>query len=955
MTRNTTANKQKCPTCECHFAPNVFSRHMSSCQRKADEQKSAKEFQQQQSGQSDTERSWDTGINTSTYPNEPMTLSEDAEYPIFFDFHENGDRLEEYDHVHAPEMNHLEHEPEPDDIKIEYHPSSGRPVKHMPFHEYGKQKDLCGIPVPSDLAPWKPWRSRIDFEVAKLALESSMSEDQINTLITILNCVSQGHDNFTLKDNKEIQKMWDLTAERSAKFQKAEIPVSFRNQEPETFELYHRPVWDWLQELVSDKALVSQMEWDAQQMYKYDHTTRTWKRFVEEAWSATSWWKIQNRLPPGAVPLCIVFYADKSKLSSFGTAKGYPVVLRCANLPMDIRNGNGKGGGRVVGWLPIVTDDAARSGKSDFADFKTIVWHESVRKIFESMVQHSKTGYTMVCGDHNRRSLYPCVLIGSSDFEEQCVICLTRGVQSLYPCVKCEIPHDALTDFDSEYPRRTAKDTVDIVNKALKLAQTSKGESEAVLKQHSLRPHINSFFRINNTDPHEAVSFDDLHFLDSGLWEDHILETHKWHIKNVGRDAAVIIDKRFQTFPRWPKLYHFESGISKLTFNDGSKNHDMSKIFLFAAHDVIRKDKDKAGYALLKATRHYINMIMYAGLNVHTSDTIAAGRASTKTFADTLNRYRTYPTGLDKNWNLVKLHYLRHCWDDIESKGVLRGMSTKPNEKFHGPLRKIYLRRTNFKDTAKQIVRIEHQSLVASQIQDAIDLIDASVRLNKPDEQDTFESPLNNTHISLGSKLMPPVSFAHLESTTPLLFSRLHIRVSDFLSDLLPLSHIPLPQGERIKFTANAVLVPYQSLKVSYESLETWRLTTDILRCNPSFHKRPRYDFMIFQSERGPVFAQLRYLFVCEVADRPYPIALIQAYRVLRSQSSHDKDLGLLRILREQHTELISIESIIRGAVAVPASESDPQKLDDMLVWDVLDGDMFLRIKRDFSGYTSGR
>lgn len=61
------------------------------------------------------------------------------------------------------------------------------------------------------------------------------------------------------------------------------------------------------------------------------------------------------------------------------------------------------------------------------------------------------------------------------------------------------------------------------------------------------------------------------------------------------------------------------------------------------------------------------------------------------------------PTDLDKNWNFIKLHYLRHCWDDIESKGVLRGTSTKPNEKFHGPLRKIYLRRTNFKETPKQV------------------------------------------------------------------------------------------------------------------------------------------------------------------------------------------------------------------------------------------------------------
>lgn len=64
---------------------------------------------------------------------------------------------------------------------------------------------------------------------------------------------------------------------------------------------------------------------------------------------------IQSKLPPGAEPLCFILYADKSKLSSFGTAKGYPVIARCANLPVEVRNGDGLGGGRVVGWLPVVS------------------------------------------------------------------------------------------------------------------------------------------------------------------------------------------------------------------------------------------------------------------------------------------------------------------------------------------------------------------------------------------------------------------------------------------------------------------------------------------------------------------------------------------------------------------------------------------------------------------------
>jgi hypothetical protein len=63
----------------------------------------------------------------------------------------------------------------------------------------------------------------------------------------------------------------------------------------------------------------------------------------------------QSHLPPDGKPFGIILYADKTKLSSFGTAQGYPVVMQCSNLPGDICNGSGIGGGRVVGWLPIVS------------------------------------------------------------------------------------------------------------------------------------------------------------------------------------------------------------------------------------------------------------------------------------------------------------------------------------------------------------------------------------------------------------------------------------------------------------------------------------------------------------------------------------------------------------------------------------------------------------------------
>jgi hypothetical protein len=64
---------------------------------------------------------------------------------------------------------------------------------------------------------------------------------------------------------------------------------------------------------------------------------------------------LQSRIPKGAHPLSFLLYADKTRLLGFGTAKAYPVVACCTNLPAEIRNGNGVGSGRIVGWLPIVS------------------------------------------------------------------------------------------------------------------------------------------------------------------------------------------------------------------------------------------------------------------------------------------------------------------------------------------------------------------------------------------------------------------------------------------------------------------------------------------------------------------------------------------------------------------------------------------------------------------------
>ena len=122
-------------------------------------------------------------------------------------------------------------------------------------------------------------------------------------------------------------------------------------------------------------------------------------------------------------------YADKSKLSSFGTKKGYPVIARCANLPVELQNGIGIGGGRVVGWLPVVgygiwcihfSDDFFKVEGTKFdANFKRVVWHKSFFKILESIHRLSKIGFKIECADGVVCQIYLAILILSADYEEQ--------------------------------------------------------------------------------------------------------------------------------------------------------------------------------------------------------------------------------------------------------------------------------------------------------------------------------------------------------------------------------------------------------------------------------------------------------------------------------------------------------------------------------------------------------
>ena len=107
---------------------------------------------------------------------------------------------------------------------------------------------------------------------------------------------------------------------------------------------------------------------------------------------------------------------------------------------------------------------------------------------------------------------------------------------------------------------------------------------------------------------------------------------------------------------------------------------------------------------------------------------------------------------------------------------------------------------------------------------------------------------------------------------------------------------------------------------MDYQSLVTWKLQTDYLRCTPQFHGISRYDGILVEGQDHKLFfARLVFIFSITINDQIFPFALIESFETLPHLSQNDKELGFFRIKQKSvyPWEFISITSIKRGAYIV--------------------------------------
>ncbi|KAI0686029.1 hypothetical protein BC835DRAFT_1530148 [Cytidiella melzeri] len=458
--------------------------------------------------------------------------------------------------------------PSIDDIKVEYHAGAQRPTVVFAFEDFCEERLQPDPSVLND-KPWHPFNSREDFEFAELVHKAQMSQDMINRLLKLMQKVNSGQSGLTFSTYADVRQAWEKASLFYPMFTKSTVSAEYKKVNYE-FDLHHRSLWDWIVSQVQDPKLASSFHWDAQRQYKYDGTR--WVRFYEQPWTGDMFWDESDILSTDTEgkPLGIILWADKTKLSTFGTQKGHPIVARIANLDEKVRNGIGVGGGRIVGLVPVIEDDTQEKSKKPYIDWKNAIYHDAFRVLLEQVAQHSRTGYRVRCGDSCLRTLYPFIHIVSADYEEQCYFALIRGLHGNRPCPICLVPKGELSDLSSRHPERSEEHVQELVER-----KEGKGAKEDSLKLLGLRAVKNAFWPVLRTNIFKSLSFNCLHAYLLGLFL-HLLRPLKTIIADLGRKAQTFVDQSLNAVPSWSGLTRFSS-LTHLDFNDRSKWAALSK------------------------------------------------------------------------------------------------------------------------------------------------------------------------------------------------------------------------------------------------------------------------------------------------------------------------------------------------------------------------------------------
>ncbi|KAG6847873.1 hypothetical protein H0H93_005308 [Arthromyces matolae] len=831
-------------------------------------------------------------------------------------------------------------------IKVLPHPHSPLPITITPLDAPSGQAGTTFIPKPSN-KPWAPFRTLEDFEITEFAVTTMLKKEKVNTLLAGVNeRWTTGGSKVTLHRYEDMQESLEYARAYVVQFTSDEVTVPYKG-EMHTFKFEYRDPWKYVLSLVRDESLAPLHCWNAVKKFYCEDGKE--ERVIDEPNTADTWWGVDSELPePDPYPHCFLplhFWLDKGLVTS--RVKAYPMILRPAWLPREIRNGSGNGGGVLLGYMPMVKDPADPSDRKtaetlEFAQFKRNVYHKVLGRVFEPLRLPSHHGEAHCCGDKVVRILHPGILIESQDGEEATYFCACRGSLANVPCTKCLAPKSELHRITKRFPLRTPETMKEALQKARQAP--NKTQKDKILQDFGLHDIDHFLWNYRFSDPYAASSYDTLHSDDIGKWGKHLWPLLLSVLEEAGRKGRFAAN--LAMFPRWANLKHFDA-VTTSDIKDGQAYLDILKCVLPCIVQLLPR-----GSALVHCIRAYAKYRMLVGMHCmpesrrqHLIRSVSIYEKST----EKVNQDH------DKNFAFPKNHATGHVGDEILNKGTTDNMTTRTGEGFQQEAAEAYAQ-TNKKQAEHQMARIDETQEIVARIRMLIDndkkapeLQETQSDEDEGDLTELSEQPRSQTgpweppqtisgappHWKFGSPSQRAES-SDLESISEdSHFVGFDEKLRTFLLEVVP--------EERLRFE-DTIECAY----IHYQSREDWSLARDIIRCNKLFHGRERFDCVVVNMDLpGLVVARVRALLRCKLpSGKVLDLAIVKMLSRTQSWKPNTVWSGCEVHEEDKNPSFILMDYIVRGCLVSPTFDSKAPHM--FYLVDTVDEDMFLRASNIF-------
>ncbi|KAJ7096864.1 hypothetical protein C8R44DRAFT_643819 [Mycena epipterygia] len=542
---------------------------------------------------------------------------------------------------------------------------------------YERYKANLGDPV----NVWAPFTSKIEWELAQWAKMRGPGSTEFTDLLKIDGVTEKL--GLSYKNSRELNNIIDTKLPGRPKFKRKEIIVG-----GEAYDVYFRDILECVKALFGDPEFAAHLKVAPERHYAdADQTVRLYHDMHTGKW----WWATQRELEKkkkGATVIPIIISSDKTLLTLFRNRTAYPVYLTIGNIPKDIRRKPSRQAQILLAYLPTsklehITVKASR--RRILAN----LFHACMSKILEPLKDPGVDGMVVVSGDGVARRGHPILAAYVGDYPEQLLVTCVKNME----CPQCEESAKELgaTPVDGEPDK--FRDLAAILD-ALAIFDEDPAEFVKKCKEAGIKPVVHPFWEgLPYVDIFKSITPDVLHQLYQGVMK----HLKAWIIEAFG---SAEIDARCRRLPPNHNIRTFMNGISHLSRVTGQEHNQICRFLLGIVIDIPLPNNLAPG-RMIRAIRGLLDFLFLSQYPVHSAETLAQEDDALKRFHN--NKDIFIELGIRSNFNLPKLHYLRHYTPSIKRFGTTDNFNTEYTERLHIDLAKDAYRATNHKDEYPQM------------------------------------------------------------------------------------------------------------------------------------------------------------------------------------------------------------------------------------------------------------